>query len=65
MIKNSEKLLETLYQTHQNLCELMKTESEPKKLKEYESEMNKINNLCRSLVTYINYYKLRESKKEK
>ncbi len=65
MNKNSEKFLDDLYLSYQNLSEIMKIETDPKKIKSIESEMNKINNLTRSLSSYIKYYKLRDIKKEK
>lgn len=63
MNKSAEKLLSELYSNYQNLSEIVKTEKDPKLLKSYETEMNKINNLTRSLTSYINYYKLKELKK--
>jgi hypothetical protein len=63
MNKNSETLLNDLYLTYQNLAEIVKNENDPKKLKLYETEMNKINNLTRSLSSYINFYKLKQIKK--
>ena len=63
MNKSAEKLLNELYSNYQNLSEIVKNEKDPKLLKSYETEMNKINNLTRSLTSYINYYKLKELKK--
>jgi hypothetical protein len=63
MNKSAEKLLTELYSSYQNLSEIAKNEKDPKLLKSYETEMNKINNLTRSLTSYINYYKLKELKK--
>ena len=40
----------------------MKIEKEPKKIKELETEINKIQNVIKSLSTLINYYKLKEIK---
>lgn len=62
MNKIAEKLLSELYSSYQNLSEILKNEKDPKLLKSYETEMNKINNLTRSLTSYINYYKLKELK---
>lgn len=63
MNKNSESLLNELYLNYQNLTEIVKNEYDPKKIKLYESEMNKINNLTRALSSYINFYKLKQIKK--
>jgi hypothetical protein len=63
MNKSAEKLLTELYSNYQNLGEIVKHEKDPKLLKSYETEMNKINNLTRSLTSYINYYKIKELKK--
>lgn len=63
MNKSAEKLLTELYSNYQNLGEIVKNEKDPKLLKSYETEMNKINNLTRSLTSYINYYKIKELKK--
>lgn len=63
MNKSAEQLLTELYSNYQNLSEIVKNEKDPKLLKSYETEMNKINNLTRSLTSYINYYKIKELKK--
>jgi hypothetical protein len=63
MNKSAEKLLNELYSSYQNLGEIVKNEKDPKLLKSYETEMNKIHNLTRSLTSYINYYKIKELKK--
>lgn len=63
MNKSAEQLLNELYSNYQNLGEIVKNEKDPKLLKSYETEMNKINNLTRSLTSYINYYKIKELKK--
>jgi len=63
MNKSVEKLLSDLYLNFQNLADISKIEKDVKKLKDIESEMNKINNLSRSLTSYINFYKLKDNKK--
>lgn len=64
MISDSEKFLNNLNSQQQNLYEIMKIELDEKKLKELEKEINKINNVVRSLTQYINYYKVKDGRKK-
>ena len=62
MLKESEKLLNTLNAQYINLIEIMKFEKDVKKIKECEKDMNKISGLIKSLTNFINYYKMKELK---
>ena len=65
MISNEiEKLLSDLSLTNQNLMELMKNETDIKKLNELEKDMRKITMLIKSLLNYINYFKMKDLKKK-
>jgi len=61
-MSSQELFLVSLNDKYNNLMEIMKLEKEPKKIKEIESEINKIQNVIKSLSSLINYYKLKEIK---
>lgn len=61
-MSSQEAFLVSLNDKYNNLMEIMKIEKEPKKIKELETEINKIQNVIKSLSTLINYYKLKEIK---
>ncbi len=62
MNKDSEKFLNELQANYNNILEIMKIEDDGKKIKAFEKELNKTNNLIRALTSYINYYKLKNLK---
>ena len=63
MISNEiEKLLSDLSLTNQNLMELMKNETDIKKLKDLERDVQKTSLLIRTILQYTNYFKMKEIK---
>ncbi len=62
MNKDSEKFLNELQANYNNILEIMKIEDDGKKIKAFEKELNKTNNLIRALTSYINYFKLKNLK---
>lgn len=62
MLKEADKFLNDLNNINQNLFELMKINDDEKQLKEIEKEMERIQDLIKSLTKYINYYKVKSKK---
>lgn len=64
MLKEADKFLNDLNSINQNLFELMKIIDDDKQLKEIEKEMDRIQDLIKSLTKYINYYKVKSKKSD-
>lgn len=63
LTRDCEMMIDRLNMEYNNLVELMKQETEPKKIKMYEAEISKNLMLSKSLQTYVNYYRIRDAKK--
>lgn len=63
MQRDCECMLTKLNLEYLNLTQLMKQESEPKKIKSLEQDMSKNLMLSKALQTYINFYRIKEAKK--
>lgn len=61
--RDCENMIEKLKLEYNNLTELMKQEHEPKKIKSLEQEISKNMHLNKALQSYINYYRIKEAKK--
>jgi hypothetical protein len=59
MLKDSEKFLNDLNNQNTNLMEIMKIETDVKKLKDLEKDINKNHGLIKVLTQYINYYRMK------
>ena len=60
MIENTENYYNNLNAQYNNLVEILKIETDKKKIKLLEIEINKVSSLIKSLMSYINFYKLKK-----
>jgi len=63
-MKELIEILESLKNEQQNLMAKLKNEDETKKIKHLEKDLHVINAIIKAIISYQNYCKLRDMKKD-